>query len=311
MPAANTPKPKLAERIRATMKDLRFGVEIETVGLSQVALARTIQSVVGGTVDIFSLTTVRMEDGRTWKAVPDGSLTGAHYGGSCGEVVSPILTYADLEKLQEIVRAIRRSGGRVDSSTGIHVHVDGQKFKARNLKTLALLVYNRERCIEAALGISGSSRRERYCKPVAKEFVDRLATARNTMRSLNAAWYGMHQRFPSRYDHTRYHGLNFNSLFYRGTIEFRYFNGSLHAGEVKAYVQFCLALAARALCSGVVGKRVERTEMESLKKDFLWTITNQLALEGEEFATARLHLTKRFPNVRPQAVDTEVEHGTP
>ena len=35
-----------------------------------------------------------------------------------------------------------------------------------------------------------------------------------------------------------------NSLFFRGTIELRYFNGTLHAGEVKAYVQLALAMAA-------------------------------------------------------------------
>jgi len=35
---------------------------------------------------------------------------------------------------------------------------------------------------------------------------------------------------------SRYHGLNFNSYFYRRTIEFRYFEGTTHAGKVKAYV---------------------------------------------------------------------------
>jgi hypothetical protein len=38
----------------ATMKTLRFGIEIETVGLSREDLARAIHSVVGGSLSIWS-----------------------------------------------------------------------------------------------------------------------------------------------------------------------------------------------------------------------------------------------------------------
>ena len=31
------------------------------------------------------------------------------------------------------------------------------------------------------------------------------------------------------------------------TIEFRAFNGTLHAGKIKAYIQLCLAISAQAL----------------------------------------------------------------
>ena len=64
-----------------------------------------------------------------------------------------------------------------------------------------------------------------------------------SLDDMKAAWYGDADAHANRYHHSRYHGLNLNSLFYRGTVEFRYFNGSLHAGEVKSYVLFCLALA--------------------------------------------------------------------
>lgn len=41
---------------------------------------------------------------------------------------------------------------------------------------------------------------------------------------------------------SRYHGLNLHSVFSKGTIEFRMFNSTLHAGEVKSYIQLCLLI---------------------------------------------------------------------
>ncbi len=99
------------------MKTLNFGIEIETVGLNKLALANAIQRVVGGVVHgDANRATVTMADGRVWRAVSDGSLSGSING----EVVSPILTYADLEPLQNVVRALRGAGARADDSCGIH-----------------------------------------------------------------------------------------------------------------------------------------------------------------------------------------------
>jgi hypothetical protein len=110
----------------ATMKTLRFGIEIETVGLSKELLARAIQSVVGGTVSgwggDWSVTDAR---GRTWKVESDASLS-SH--SNSGEIVSPILAYEDLDVLHAVVRAVHLAGARADYSTGIHVHVDALAF---------------------------------------------------------------------------------------------------------------------------------------------------------------------------------------
>jgi hypothetical protein len=101
------------------MLDLRFGVEIETVGLTQEELARAIARAIGGTVhNSYSACVVAMADGRTWKIVPDGSLSGGYRS---GEIVSPILTRADMDLLQLVVRAVRKAGARADTSTGIHI----------------------------------------------------------------------------------------------------------------------------------------------------------------------------------------------
>lgn len=265
----------------------KFGIEIETVGMSRYDVARAIASVLPGSYLLGE--TVKMIDGRIWNVVPDGSLN----GDLNGEIVSPILTIADLDSLQEIVRAVRTAGARCDSSTGIHIHVDGSRFDARSVLNLVNMVHKQERLIERALGVS-DHRLTRYTKAIDQGFLARLdSTSSRTMDDLQAAWYGYDNRV-SRYNQTRYHGLNLNSLFYRGTIEFRYFNGTLHAGEVKSYVLFVLAMAERAI-SAKGTSRARRVVDECNQRWAFRAFLKTLGLLGPEFKIARGHLTKRLP----------------
>lgn len=100
------------------MKTLRFGIEIETIGQTRDAVARAIQTVVGGTVQhigspaCYDPYDVVAADGRRWRVMADSSLNADR--SRQAEVVSPILTYDDLETLQEVIRAVRRAGARVD-----------------------------------------------------------------------------------------------------------------------------------------------------------------------------------------------------
>ena len=106
------------------------------------------------------------------------------------------------------------------------------------------------------------------------------------------------------YNSTRYHGINLHAFFTKGTVEFRLFNGTTHAGKIKAYIQFCLAMSAWALeCKtdnlyfkGVAGYTAE--QKAALMKRVL---INRLGLSGPEFKTCRLHLTSVWTN----AADTD------
>ena len=273
------------------MKTLRYGIEIETVGLNRERLARAIQTVVGGdAVDEGRGWRVTDPTGRVWRVVPDGSLSG---GEQSGEIVSPVLTYADLDALQNIIRAVRTAGARADHSTGIHIHIDGARFDAKSTTNLVKNVHKQERLLEHALGVS-ETRLARYCRPIDPAFIERLEARRpRTMRELSEAWYGHSNPNPQRYHSSRYAGLNLNSLFFRGTIEFRYFNGTLHAGEVKAYLQLVLAMAAKALTSKAASSKRREFNIATAKYDFRVFLLG-LGLIGDEFKTARLHLTKRL-----------------
>jgi hypothetical protein len=113
------------------------------------------------------------------------------------------------------------------------------------------------------------------------------------MQEVSEAWYGRTNTCPSRYDSSRYKILNLNSLFLRGTVEFRAFNGSLHAGEIKAYVQFTLALVAKAIqAKGASSRRSEYNAATSKYDMRVWLLS--LKMSGDEFKTARLHLLKKL-----------------
>src|SRR5438128_936684 len=191
-----------------TMKTLKFGIEIETVGLGWAGLAAAIQRVVGGTTEYISNgICVRAADGRIWSIVRDGSLSGSING----EIVSPILCYADLDALQNIVREVRKAGARVDGSTGIHVHIGAEDFDARAITNLIKMMNKHELIIEKALGVS-EARVTRYCKRVDQEMLSRLEQERpRTLEHLNRVWYGYANTRPARYVQTRYRALNLNS----------------------------------------------------------------------------------------------------
>jgi hypothetical protein len=273
------------------MKTLRYGIEIETVGTDKQTLARAIQTVVGGTVTTdYEGVRVTATDGRVWKVVRDASLSG---GDRSGEIVSPILTYTDVETLQEVVRAVRTAGGRADASTGIHIHVDGAALDAKATANLVKLIHKQEQILESALGVS-QARLGRYCRSIEPEFMRRIETRKpKTMQDLREAWYGYRHAQPSRYDSSRYHGLNLNSLFFRGTVEFRYFNGSLHAGEIKAYLQLVLAVTAKAMRARAASSAKRTYDPATAKYDFRVFLLH-LGLIGDEFKTARHHLLKRL-----------------
>ena len=82
-------------------------------------------------------------------------------------------------------------------------------------------------------------------------------------------------------------------MFFRNTIEFRYFNGTTHAGEVKAYVQLVLALAAKALTAKAASSKRREFNPATAKYDFRVFLLG-LGFVGDEFKTARLHLTKHL-----------------
>ena len=208
------------------------------------------------------------------------------------EVVSPILSYDDIPKLQELVRTLRKAGALVNTSCGIHIHVGAEKFTPKTLRNLVNLVASKEDMIYHALQID-ALREARYCQKTDETFLWELNKKQpRTMAEFADIWY-IQAPFgrDEHYNNSRYHGLNLHATFTKGTVEFRLFNGTLHAGEIKAYIQFCLAVAHQALTQKKASAR--KTETDNEKYAFrCWML--RLGLIGEEFKTCRLHMLKHL-----------------
>ena len=286
------------------MRTQRFGIEIEMTGITRKKAAEVIAEYFG--TESFYLGTyyktygAKDRQGRTWKATYDSSIIAQKKSRGrtvqaadeykC-EIVSPILTYGDMADLQEVVRRLRHSGAFVNSQCGIHIHVDASRYTPQTLRNLVNIIASKEDILYKALRIDPA--RMRWCKKTNERLIEAINRKKpQTMEALKDIWYaGSTRGRDEHYNDTRYHGLNLHSTFTKGTVEFRLFNSTTHAGEIKAYIQFCLAVSHQALTQKKASARKTVTDNE--KYAFrCWML--RLGLSGDEFKTCRLHFLKHL-----------------
>ena len=283
-------------KIIETAKSLTFGTELEYTDITREKAVRAIQCVVGRTVQyiggIYDAWQVTAPDGRIWKAVSDGSLNDRI---GSAEVVTPILKWEDMATLQEVVRALRKAGAKTPSCTSQHVHVGVERFSAHQIANIARIFYKQEELILKAAGTL-ETRLQRYTQRTNRDFIARLEKAKpKTKESLNKAWFGYANPNPIHYDSARYRAINLNNVWRTGTVEFRLFNGTTHAGEVKAHIHLCLAIAAKAFNAKCASTKSQRPYNEASAKYDLRVFLLRLGLNEQEFKNTRMHLMKRMP----------------
>ena len=123
------------------MKNQTFGIEIETSGITRQRAAELIADYFGTTASYeggaYDKYTALDGQGRKWSCVYDSSIVAPNRNLKC-EVVSPILTYDDMNDLQEIVRILRKNGAKSspDKQCGIHIHIGVGEHTIKTLKNL-------------------------------------------------------------------------------------------------------------------------------------------------------------------------------
>jgi hypothetical protein len=134
--------------------------------------------------------------------------------------------------------------------------------------------------------------RQDFCKKADKEFMTALNANKPTSKEvIKRLWYKGGDESYQHYSSTRYRALNLHSVWQKGTVEFRLFNSTLHAGEIKTYIQLCLAINNQALTQT---SAVYKETVTSNNKYTFRTWLIRLGLNGEEYETARHHLLKNL-----------------
>lgn len=239
-----------------------------------------------------------------WKIVGDSSLrreSGYQY---TMELVSPILYGLDglgqLFQILEVLNGTEENGLRtkVNKSCGIHVHHDLTNWRddnanafANNMNNLITLVAKYEHGIFKLLP---ASRQSGYCAPVRNGFQkyncfsdscynDRIKNLKTAKR----------QGSLQNIQRGRYYGLNFQNLFTRGSVEFRYHQGSTNYNKLSNWIVFTQAFV----------------ETAELKKSISYTESMTRISTASALRRLRcdLGLTKANNDIFLRACDTEIK----
>ena len=112
------------------------------------------------------------------------------------------------------------------------------------------------------------------------------------MDGIKRLWYAETDSSPSHhYNPTRYHALNLHSYFQHGHYEIRAYNGSLHAGEVKAQILLALAISNAAVTKKYCSPAVSHSD--NMRYSFRVFLLN-LGFIGDEYKNYRAHLLKHL-----------------
>ena len=300
---------KTARQIE-NLKNQTIGVEIEMNSITREKAAQIAADFFGtgrsqntASRNGYSTWSAWDGDGREWKFQKDVSIAGPD-SEKC-ELVTPILRYGDIETLQELIRQLRHAGAKSDASRGcgVHIHIGANGHTAQTLRNLANIMASHEGLIAEALDLD-HRRMSRYCRTVDPRFLEQVNKKKpTTMTQLADIWYTSHGANYGRdqhYNDSRYHMLNYHATFTKGTVEFRLFQfdaptadrrGGLHAGQLKSYIQLCLALSQMAKEVKTASPQPQQNENP---KYAMRTWLLRLGFIGDEFATARDILTRRL-----------------
>lgn len=297
------------------LKDQYFGTEIEMTGITRQHAAEVVAEMFGTSCfhrSSYDSWCVRDQQGKEWKFSRDVSITpqvkrrGRRMEADDDyrtEMVSPKLEYSEMGKLQEVVRCLRHNGAFVNKSCGQHVHVDAANHTPRSLKNAMTIMYSKEDILFKALKVQ-TSRESDYCqkvRPAVLEKIRRMPNSTITMEQFKRAWYQGGDGSHEHYNWTRYAALNLHAVFNKGTLEWRCFESTLHAGEVRANITLALAISAQAINQKCTQMR--KTPVTENPAFTFRTFLLRLGLIGPEYKNVREHLLKNLEGDRAWRYD--------
>jgi hypothetical protein len=189
-----------------------FGLEFEVAGISTSAASAALNR--GGIECIEPARQHQLHE--AWSSVYDGSVRGA-------EVVSPILDEVRLNEASTVARLLLGAGGKVDRTTGYHVHIGAASLTHDNIANW----YLNWNLLHDAIGVlvAPSRLNNGYCRPVSR---DRAEVNASRIRGGNI----------SDLNGERYQSFNLESFQRHGTLEIRLHQGTLNGTKAVAWAKF-------------------------------------------------------------------------
>lgn len=219
---------------KGDIRDLRFkfGIEIECFGCTRQIIKDELTKL-GINAEIQTYNHIDLEG--IWKITYDGSVTNEGtepildlYGNTVIkgiEVVSPPLTGEDgLEELRKVCMVLNKVGAKVDSTCGLHVHIDSEFLDYTDIKNILVFYYNNQYVIDNLFSEERYARNCKFCKEIELEQLEKVRYAKSKEQ------IGFFMK-------TRHKVVNARS--YRrhvNTIEFRQHPGTINFIEIRNWL---------------------------------------------------------------------------
>jgi len=211
----------------------KFGIELEVSGISKEQAAEALSAAgIEAVAENYNHRTRSY-----WKLTTDSSIQTEN--GSACEAVSPPLPYRESSfvTIAKVCAALTEAGAVVNASCGMHVHVDCRGISDPDFYRLLLTFYSKyEGEIDMFVHENRRNNDNTYCR-----------TNKSLYDSWDRIWSSYADVAPAYLTDIfsgveRYYKLNFASYVRHGTVEFRQFQGTLDAKQIRAWVDFCVNL---------------------------------------------------------------------
>jgi len=172
---------------------------------------------------------------RGWTVDYDGSLdNGAEYKPKDSNKL--YIKEDTIDQIKEIIGLIKAHKGTIRPTCGFHVHVDMSKFTSKEIVNIVKAFIEEQDKIYKDFKVIKS--RYQTARKLPKSWRNKV-----TEKSIRALKHSKYNNMYTEFN-DRYYGLNISALENHGTLEFRFYNGTIQArkiiGHVKWAINFCI-----------------------------------------------------------------------
>lgn len=271
----------------------RYGIEVEFIcSISKEDLARKIYLATGQDI----LCTYYSDKTNRWRLKDDSSIrteVGYAYG---MELVTPILHGEDdMQKMREILD-VCDTYGKVNRSTGVHVHIDITDEQELPLRRIMKFFAKYEKAINYLLPVSRRGDNNGYCRDSFNNGTDLYRVfghlnGKSIRGLLNSRYFCGRGKW------------NFQNYWRQGTIENRAHSGTLSAWKVDNWVRLTQGIVHVAINSrGETIRRGDTTETYTTKT----FLDNLYKKKGIDRVTKKFYI-KRFKELNTDT--TQITQG--